>query len=300
MSYRATLKRYLLILEKVSRSPYPSLQQLKEMLNSHDLSCSDRTIQRDLESIRDEFGIGISYDRTCRGYRLDDTNSLNQETFVRFLETVHLADLLGDSLKNSQTALSFVQFENTGAFKGIHWLKDLLRAVNEHRRIVFTHENYQKETVKQVRLNPYLVKEYQSRWYIVGIPEGMTEFRTYGIDRISDLQVLHEKFRYRKADDPSAYFDQAIGVVYSGDPPEKVILKFTPLQGKYVKALPWHTSQTILKEDETGLEIQLNVVINYELVRMILMHGNTVKVVQPKSLIKEIKKHLQQSIQQYR
>lgn len=299
MSYRATLKRYLLILEKVSRSPSPSLQQLKETLNNHGLACSDRTIQRDLESIRNEFGIEISYDRTCRGYRIDDTNSLNQETFLRFLETAHLAELLGDNLNKSQSALSYVQFENTGALQGIHWLKDLLIAVYEHRKIVFTHENYQKETIKQVRLNPYLIKEYQSRWYVVGIPDGMTEFRTYGIDRISNLQVLHEKLRYRKADVPSAYFDQAIGVVYSGDPPEKVVLKFTPLQGKYVKALPWHPSQTILKEDETGLEIQLEVVINYELVRMILMHGNTVKVLHPKSLIKEIKKHLQKSIQQY-
>jgi predicted DNA-binding transcriptional regulator YafY len=299
MSYRATLRRYLLILEKVSKPPYPSLEQLKETILEHGLKTSNRTLQRDIESIRDEFGIEITYDRSSKGYRLDEENSLNRDTFVRFLETFQLAELLGNNLKNSQQALSYIQFENIPAMQGIHWLKDILLAIREHRMIQFTHHNFQKNTIKTVRLKPYLLKEYLSRWYVVGKPEGKKEFRTYGVDRIEGLQVLNEKFTVSKADNPAKFFEQAIGVVYSGDEPEDVILEFTPLQGNYVKTLPWHSSQTIIKDDKKSLQIKLHVVINYELVCLILMHGKTVKVLHPKTLIKEVKKHLQDSLHQY-
>lgn len=299
MSYRATLRRYMLILEKVSKPPYPSLVQLKETILELGLKTSNRTLQRDIESIRDEFGIEIIYDRTCKGYRLDEEHSLNHDTFVRFLKTFQLAELLGNNLKTSHQALPYIQFENTSAMQGIHWLKDILHAIRERRVIEFTHHNFQKNTIKTVRLKPYILKEYLNRWYVVGKPEGKKEFRTYGVDRIEALQVLNEKFTLSKTDHPAKFFEQAIGVVYSGDEPEDVLLEFTPLQGNYVKTLPWHPSQTIIKDDKKSLQIKLHVVINYELVRLILMHGKTVKVLHPRSLIKEIKKHLQDNLQQY-
>jgi predicted DNA-binding transcriptional regulator YafY len=70
---------------------------------------------------------------------------------------------------------------------------------------------------------------------------------------------------------------------------EKVILTFTEFKGRYIKSMPWHSSQRILKDDGITLTISLAVKINYELVSEILSHGDEVKVDGPERLKKIIK-----------
>jgi predicted DNA-binding transcriptional regulator YafY len=70
---------------------------------------------------------------------------------------------------------------------------------------------------------------------------------------------------------------------------EKVILTFTEFKGRYIKSMPWHSSQKILKDDGITLTISLAVKINYELVSEILSHGNEVRVDGPERLKEIIK-----------
>ncbi|OFY96939.1 MAG: hypothetical protein A2491_14240 [Bacteroidetes bacterium RIFOXYC12_FULL_35_7] len=90
------------------------------------------------------------------------------------------------------------------------------------------------------------------------------------------------------------------GVVYSYHEQQKVILSFTSVQGKYIKSLPLHKSQRIIIDNEDELRIELNVIPNYELSQLILMHGETVKVIEPVWLIDEIKETLKASLKQYK
>ncbi len=41
-------------------------------MHSHGFELSERTIQRDLEQIRNDFGVDILYDRQRNGYYTDD------------------------------------------------------------------------------------------------------------------------------------------------------------------------------------------------------------------------------------
>jgi predicted DNA-binding transcriptional regulator YafY len=70
---------------------------------------------------------------------------------------------------------------------------------------------------------------------------------------------------------------------------EKVILTFTEFKGRYIKSMPWHSSQRILKDDGITLTISLAVKINYELVSEILSHGDEVRVESPKRLKDTVK-----------
>ena len=91
-----------------------------------------------------------------------------------------------------------------------------------------------------------------------------------------------------------------IGLTYSNDKPEEVILSFTPLQGKYIQALPLHRSQQIIKETKEGVVIKLKVIPNFELQQKILMFGDSIKVLQPEWLSKEIKSVLVNTLNQYK
>jgi len=94
-------------------------------------------------------------------------------------------------------------------------------------------------------------------------------------------------------------FEKTIGLVYSLNTSQNVILSFTPTQGKYIKTLPLHTSQKVLVDNKAEFRISITVIPNYELTQLILKHGDTVKVIEPEWLVDEIKESLKRTISKY-
>lgn len=299
MSKSGSIRRYSLIIEKIKQTQYPSFQVIKDYLLSQGFEVSPRTVQRDIEQIRFEFGVEITYNRSKRGYYIDLDSSINFESFIRFLEIVNTAELLTESLQESKDSLKHISFESQGSLKGIENLKPLLYAIMNHKRIRFSHENFETGKIRKYSLDPYLLKEYQSRWYIVGFISD-TSLLTFGIDRMTDLEVLQDIFTYNTSINPMKLFENAIGLTFSGGNAEEIILSFTPLQGKYLKSLPLHKSQVILKDDDLELIIRLYIIPNFEFIQKLLMLGETVTVIKPEWLINHLKKSLQNTLKRYK
>jgi predicted DNA-binding transcriptional regulator YafY len=299
MSKHGTIRRYTLEIEKIRRGQFPSFQEIKDYLFEHGFEIGDRTIQRDIEQIRFEFGIEIKYHRDKNGYYIDYENSLNIESFFRFLEIVNTAELLTESLLESKDSLKHISFDTGGGLKGIENLKPLLKAIKDNRKISFTHFNFHTEKSRKYTLKPYLLKEYQNRWYVVGIIGGFNEFRTFGIERIENLEIKTDTFKPDKKMNPIEMFNQTIGLVYSENIAQTIVLSFTPTQGKYIKTLPLHSSQKILIDNEQECRISLEVVPNYELTQQILRHGETVNVIEPQWLKNEIMNILKRTLEKY-
>lgn len=287
MSAQGTIKRYTLLIEKINTKHYPSFSVLKDFLEDHGFSISPRTLQRDIEQIRNEFGIEIIYNRTRNGYLIDEENSINLESFIKFLEIAGTGEILADSIREGKEVLDFISFESEGSLKGIENLKALVLATRNKRKVEFVHENYDHGTKKKYVVCPYHIKEYQNRWYIFGTIEGES-FRTFGIDRISNLKVLTQSFKPIKSDAAKA-FEDVIGLTYSQSKVEEVHIWLNPRQAKYVNALPLHHSQFIIQEDKTGTVIGLKVRLNYELIQKILLLGENGKVLKPEKLVNEMK-----------
>jgi len=300
MSKHGTIRRYTLEIEKIKNRQFPSFQEIKDYLFQHGFEIGKRTIQRDIEQIRYEFGIEIKYNRSKNGYFIDYENSLNVETFLRFLEIANTAELLTESLNESKDALKYISFDTGGGLKGIENLQALLKAIKDRRKISFNHYNFHTGKTKKYTLKPYLLKEYENRWYIVGLIGNLKEFRTFGIDRIKDLEIKPETFTPDKKLNPAKMFENTIGLVYSQNSLQNVVLSFTPTQGKYVKTLPLHTSQKTLIDNDEEFRISITVIPNYELTQLILKHGDTVKVIEPQWLADEIKENLQRTLEKHK
>ena len=138
--------------------------------------------------------------------------------------------------------------------------------------------------------------EYQHRWYIIGKTGGRKEFRTFGVDRIDDLEIQADTFEPDTRTDPVELFDNIVGLTYSLNELEDVVLSFTPLQGKYVKTLPLHKSQEIIKENKNELIVKLTIIPNFEFKQKILMLGDSVKVIEPEWLVNDIKNKLKNAL----
>lgn len=300
MSTQGTIRRYTLIIEKVSRGQLPSFEEIRDYLYDHGFEISVRTLQRSLEQIRYEFGIEIKYDKPKNGYWIDLENSVNIESFFRFLEIVNTAELLTESLNESKDSLKYISFDNAGSLQGIENLKPLLEAIKMRRKVTFEHYNFHTRKSREFMFKPYLLREYQNRWYVVGQIGNHSEFRSFGVDRMSKLKLLTETFARAKKDQPEDLFENTIGMVYSLGKVERVVLSFSPTQGEYVKSLPYHRTQKVLIDDDKECRIELMVVPNYELTHLILMQGDSVKVLEPQWLADEIVDELENALSNYK
>jgi predicted DNA-binding transcriptional regulator YafY len=289
MSYQGKLKRYSLIIEKISRRPNCTFRDLYDFLFDEGFEISSRTLQRDIEQIRNEFSIEIVFDAAKKGYHIKSEEGTDIEGFLQLLAINDTNVILMDSVKEGNTLMKFVQFDKVKNFDGSSHFKLLLEAAQKFKKIRIVHRGFESEKEKEYILEPYILKEYDGRWYVWGKIEGGKDFRTFGLDRILNAELTGKKFIRDKKVDPDEIFANNLGVIYTSDDPKEIVLSFSPLMGKYIKALPIHASQKIISETEKELVIQLFLRINHELRKIILSYGPEVKVVSPKVLAAEIK-----------
>lgn len=288
MSKQGIFKCYHLIIDKISRRPGISFRELADFLFDEGFEISNRTLQRYIEQIRNEFSIEITYNPKDKGYYIDEVGGPDMDLFLQLLSINDTAGVLIDSIKSGNTVMQYVQMENKGLFAGSEHIKTILDAAKKQRRVHIVHKGFDSPREKEYTIEPYLLKEYQGRWYVWGKIEGKKEFRTFGLDRIIRLETSTKKFERDKKVDPETVFANTVGVIYSNEDPKEIVLRFTPLLGKYVKGLPIHSSQRIVAENDREVVVSLFVNPNYELKRIIMSYGPEVVVERPVSLAKEI------------
>ena len=301
MSKYLQFRRYYFIIEKLKSKAFTSFEEINETLAGHDIEITKRTLQRDLQTIRNEFLIEIPYDRKQNGYYIDYEESLSEdiESFVHFLEIVNTADLLVNNLAENKHTLRHISFDSVGNLKGINVLKPVLQAIQDQNIITFDHLSYQTGEVTRYTIQPYGLREYLNRWYVVGIAKGESDLWKFGVDRIENLSITSDVFQRDPDKNPHELFEQIIGVEISDKEVQKVVLSFDPQQGKYAKSLKLHRSQVVLLDDENEVRIQLMVRPNFELIQNILMHGSLVKVLEPDWLRDKLVRIYESALRKY-
>jgi len=298
-SIHGTLRRYQLIIEKVNRNDFTSAKELKDYLCDQDFEISDRTLQRDIEKLRFEFDVNLAYNRSRNGYIIDEASQKGADKFLRFAQSAHTMRMITDTLQQGKSKLQYFSFEPRGDLKGLEHLPIILAAIESKSKVQITHTSFYRHETKTYIVLPFLLKEFQKRWYMVGVSAEVNEFRSFGVDRIETITVLNDKFSRDVYPNPETFFDHTIGVVYSLNEIEEVELSFVPYQGNYIKTLPLHESQVIVEDNDQELRIRLDIRPNFEFQQIILGYGNKVKVIKPEWLVNEMRNNLEENLKQY-
>ena len=120
------------------------------------------------------------------------------------------------------------------------------------------------------------------------------------IDRILEIEELSIPFIHNTEVNWTEYFDDMIGVTKTdGEEIQNITLHFFGKTGKYIQTNPLHGSQKDKWIDSKTLEVRLEVIPNYELERVILSYADSVKVIEPTSIIKKIASRIKNSLSQY-
>jgi predicted DNA-binding transcriptional regulator YafY len=298
MAKKDYILRYLLILKHLrqgKRARFTDIAnnlEVESEIYGYKTSLSKRTFQRDLNEIRTIFNIDIKCDRTDHMYYIDDFD--NEDINARFIESFDLLNSF-DLIRDVKSAVQIEKKNPTGSEN----LYGVLHAFKNNLIIEIVHKKYWNIDSTTRLVEPYGVKEFKGRWYLVGLDHKSMEIRVFGMDRIVEVQFTKTKYKIPSSFSIEGYFKDCYGIINESDKkPQKVLLEFDWFQAHYIKSNPLHHSQKVI-QDEGTLIIELFLKISHDFVLELLSHGSYLKVLEPTELANTIKDMLQSTIVKY-
>ncbi|MGB4571516.1 MAG: WYL domain-containing protein [Rectinemataceae bacterium] len=298
MAKYAPILRYKLILEKLHGNRRSSGKEMLKYLESSGYKISPRAFLRDIDALGSDYHVNVLYERSGNYYYIDPSTSYGLQKTISFLELAAEANIIIESFRDVKALQKYVVFDHSGAAKGLEHLAPLLSALKCRQLVRFEHRTYQEGENRTYTAAPQLLKQYQGRWYLIVVVEWASNPMVFGLDRISNLEVLPDQTTERTLE-PSL-FNKIVGVTLSEGPVEDVRIRATTLQAQYLEALPLHNSQRVVRKANGFVEFSLAVAVNFELIQELLRLGDTVQVLAPDSLVQEIRDILQKSLNSYR
>jgi predicted DNA-binding transcriptional regulator YafY len=288
------IRNYSLIIDLLQRKKEVSLREMADYLEVHDVSISQRTLERYIQHLRDDYDIISDCNRKTNTYSFNEENPDNANKLLRLIHLINSSELLMESIRNKDKTLSCLAFEINEGYAGSLNLEPVYSAIMQSRIITFDHENFEKNKISAYTIKPYLLKEYNSRWYVVGIFTHTNEVRTFGLDRISNIKTFDGTFEKTEQERIFGLFDFLIGLVYDIEKPATVEISVTPGQARYFKKSPLHGTQKVVSENEKEVIFQYFLIPNRELQRLILGYGSQIKVLKPQSLVLKIQEQIEE------
>lgn len=198
------------------------------------------------------------------------------------------------ALRISDPSAQIVLFDNpTENLANDDLLPTFLEYIQNQRVVAIKYRDFQNQAFEDI-LHPYLLKEYNGRWYVFGLSEknyaetGIKQIYQYPIDRIRDSSpILKPKLSYLKNDwwNVEQHFGDMVGVTKKeGQKAEKIVVRIFGNSVDYLQTKKIHHSQNLIEEEDNYSDFEFEVIDNYEFRSKILALGSNAEVLEPSEL----------------
>jgi proteasome accessory factor B len=294
------ISRFSLILRRLEKGPatYEQIARYLEdesAIQDKDFSISRRTLQRDIRDIYSQLNIEIVNEKKGDKRYFIKNPAETVEYGQRLLESYQIVHAI-----NAAQEFSNIVFLESRKPKGLDHFYGLLHAIRNKRVLSFQHFKFPDGNHSKRTVHPLGLKESQGRWYLVAVDTKDKVLKTFGLDRIEDLDISKTRFRETQVFNLPHFFAHSFGITRSNDTkPELIRLCFSYDQAEYIKAFPLHVSQKTIEENEKHLIIEIHVYITYDLIKELISYGADLEVLSPVTLRNEIKKSLTKTLSLY-
>jgi predicted DNA-binding transcriptional regulator YafY len=331
------LIRYRVIDECLSNKgrPYPNKEQLREacedrLYGSQNARVSISTIEKDLNAMRYDMALGyeapIAFDKYHKGYyyteedytikkvplREEDVEALlfAAQTLYQFKDVPvftafeHVLAKLKEHVSLSGNTMNeeyreHMLFEDSHKGTGERHLINLLKAIREKNHVKVRYTFFQEgKPTKWYTLEPFLLKQFKLRWYLIARDVDANKVKTFGLDRMEE--IIHQETHFIGPDfNAPGYYENTFGINHTGGVPQRILLKVDPLESKYFLSRPIHGSLKWLRSEPDGEVLELLLVVNHDLVNELLSWSPHLTVLSPFSLRDEVIRRATELIQRY-
>ena len=306
---------------RLSRPPYARMSYIHDQLQSdRNPNCSSlaaifevdrKTIQRDIDFMRDQLRLPIEYDGVKHGYHYTEPvenfplatmtegelvslliaqkaieqyrgtsfETPLQNAFAKLTSQLHgpVTVALGD-------AKAVFGFKPLGVSKqDLKLFEKLSQAVMECREVEFTYKSLNGKGPEKRQVQPWQVCCVHNQWYLIGHDLVRKEKRTFALPRIAGAVLTQRRF-VRPADfSLEKHLGSAFGI-FTGTGDHHIKVRFDGWAARLVRERFWHDSQRLHERKDGGVEMELRLDCLEEVERWLLSFGAHVQVLQPKEL----------------
>lgn len=277
--------RYVWLLETIHRAGKITFEEINARWLRSELSGGEtlslRTFHHHRDAIEELFDINIEcIKRGGYCYYIEDTEELEKGCVRKWLLNSFAVDNL---IVESRKLKSRILLEEVPS--GKRYLIPLIEAMRDGMIVEVDYQSFRQQVPANFEIEPYCLKLFRQRWYVVARSPHYNRVMIYSLDRILDLEVSEKTFYYPEEFNPQSYFDACFGIVADDDIGiETVQLKVYAPQDKYFDALPLHYSQRTVEVTEGHTVYEYRIRPTYDFVQELLSHGADVEVLQPSLL----------------
>lgn len=297
---------------------------------------SKRCVEKDIEYLEYNFPILIEFERYTVNTHSVATDRAYRKRCIRYADPTF--SIFKGKLTEEEKGLLTTALSTLGSFDGLDgfgWLDDFSKRLGliETKPVIQMSKNllenktlmaeafsairactvvkllyklFNNSEMREVVISPFLLKEYNRRWYLIGAADDTGKLLTFALDRINSIEIL-PGYEFRRApEDLLERYEEIIGVsYYKGSGIHKIIFWASDKSAPYIDTKPLHSSQINIKgEKDKAIREQYNMTSggsifsieckeNYELIRELCSFGGELKVLYPQSIVASIKDWIQ-------
>ncbi len=289
------------------------------------LKISKRMVFRDLKELR-KVGIPCSFSNKAHCYKIDPEFFLSvpnldaQEALSLLLLTRkarnHIYFPFRDSALRAAIKIESKLPEKTKRFCNTALEKISIKADPQERldlldqkfaqfleaildkRVVAIHYDSPLERENIVtNLSPYHLMYNNNAWYVLGKTELDKKVRVFKLNHIKNLNILDKCF----VEDETFDLSECLGRAWSMIPEGRLYnikLRFLPEVARKVADIQWHSTQTVILQDDGSIIMEFRVDGLNEITWWVLSYGDQVQVLAPAALRQRVIEIAQNMVRQ--
>jgi predicted DNA-binding transcriptional regulator YafY len=307
---RPPLERMLRIHQLLQADKFPNATTL-----ARETEVSTKTIQRDIEFMRDRLNLPIEFDRARNGFAyIGEVSAFptmqitEGEIFALVVAEKALQQYRGTSfekpllsaIKKMEQALpdtislNLAEIEETISFRtraepilDLKIFDVLAKAVSARQQLEL---NYRKPGQKaEARIvDPYHLANINGEWYLFAYDHARKDLRTFAPARIESVKQTGKTFERSQKFSLEKRLRDSFGV-HSGAGKFEVVIRFAPRAADFIREKKWHPSQTLRELKGRGLELKMKLSSLAEVERWVLSWGGEAKVLKPRELAESVR-----------
>ena len=286
-----TVKRYVWLLNTLIQRKSLTFKEICDLWDRSSLTDGKplalRTFHQHREAIAELFGVEIVCDQNTYKYSIASPEELKNDAARQWLFN---SFAIANTIEAGRNMKERILFEEIAG--GAEYAQVVIDAMQQNRVLLVDYKPFKGEKF-ELYLQPYAMRVYNQRWYVVGRFKESGSIRNIALDRIQRMEITDEEFSLPEDFDARDYYSHTVGIfVNESLKPQRVVLRTFGVSTEYMRTLPLHPSQREVAtngEEYSDFEYLLN--LTPELTGKILSKGDWVEVLEPKELREEVKKY---------
>lgn len=309
------LVRLIKLVAELKENRYPNCHSFAEKLHrleqdaNMNIDCKAKTIQRDIRTLKEEFGAPISFDYRNNGFHLDHHGwdfvcpALQDEEMMASIFGAKIAeDIFPEPIKSKIRRAVDTQLAGTNPDAlDKAFIKTLIAASGVNVKIdtaIFeTVFNAWQErlaldiryrapngTVSTRRIEPHVLTYYRSAWYIKGYCLKSDATRLFAIHRIKSAVLTDKTF------EPDKKIIDSVnkGEVYDYGKVKDVEIWFAPESANYVGELKLRHGEKLLFSKDGSAVMKMAEAVPEEVIKLVMSECGNARLVKPAKLAEKI------------